>query len=57
MPNVIDQVAAAGGGRVMVPGGIFLSGTVILKSGVTLHLDEGAVLLGSTTLSDFTTRV
>jgi hypothetical protein len=55
--RAIAAVSAGGGGRVVVPCGTFLTGTVELKSGVTLHLDEGAVLLGSPNLSDYATRV
>jgi len=39
---------AAGGGRVLVPAGRFLTGAVHLKSNVELHLAEGATLLFST---------
>lgn len=48
---------AAGGGRVVVPRGVFMTGTVELRSGVTLHLEEGAVLLGSPRLTDYTARI
>ncbi|BCU78399.1 endopolygalacturonase [Luteolibacter sp. LG18] len=43
--KAIDETAAAGGGRVVVPKGRFLSGPLVLKSGIELHLAEGAVLL------------
>ncbi len=49
----IDKCAAAGGGTVYLPPGSFLSGTIYLKSGVTLHLDTGCTLLGSTNLNDY----
>jgi polygalacturonase len=55
--EAIERVHAAGGGRVVVPKGTFLSGTVELKSNITLHLEEGAVLLGSPDLKDYTARV
>ncbi|MBX7259955.1 MAG: glycoside hydrolase family 28 protein [Candidatus Hydrogenedentes bacterium] len=45
--------AAENGGVVEFPAGTYLSGTILLKSGVTLHLDFGATLLGSTDLADF----
>jgi polygalacturonase len=45
---------AAGGGMVYMPPGIYLSGTVILQSNVTLYLEAGATLLGSRKLSDYT---
>ena len=34
----------AGGGRVVVPAGIFLSGPIHLESGVNLHVSEGATI-------------
>ena len=44
----IDSAHHSGGGRVLVPKGRFLSGSLILKSGVNLHIEKGGVLLGST---------
>jgi hypothetical protein len=44
----IDQAHADGGGRVIIPAGRYLSGSVVLKTGVELHLEKNAVLLGST---------
>ncbi len=35
------------GGRVLIPAGRFLSGTICLKSNVELHLEAGAVLISS----------
>lgn len=46
--SAIDAVHKKGKGRVIVPEGIFLSGSIILKSNVELHLEEKAILLGST---------
>jgi polygalacturonase len=46
--RAIQACAAAGGGRVLVPAGNFLTGAVHLKSNVELHLAEGATLLFST---------
>lgn len=43
----IDR-AAEQGGEVRFPAGTYLSGTLVLKDGVALHLEQGAVLLGST---------
>ncbi|MDZ4845677.1 MAG: glycoside hydrolase family 28 protein [Chitinophagales bacterium] len=45
--SAIDAAHENGGGRVVVPAGNFLTGTILLKSGVELHLLEGAILLGS----------
>jgi polygalacturonase len=46
--QAIDVCHKAGGGRVVVPKGKFVTGAIVLKSGVTLHLEQGAKLLGST---------
>ena len=51
--SAIDACARAGGGRVTVPAGIWLTGTVWLKSNVELHLSHGATLLASTDLADY----
>ncbi|MBB5059325.1 hypothetical protein HDF16_004048 [Granulicella aggregans] len=46
--QAIDQISAAGGGRVVVPGGKrFLIGALMLKSNVNFHLADDAVLLAS----------
>jgi hypothetical protein len=42
-----DAAAAKGGGRVVVPAGTYLVGTVFLRDHVELHLEQGARLLGS----------
>ena len=42
--KAIDACHKAGGGRVVVPAGIFLTGPIHLKSNVNLYLDEGAKL-------------
>ena len=47
------DAAAEKGGTVFFPGGKYLSGTVRLKSFVTLFLDAGATLLGSPDNSDY----
>lgn len=49
----IDRCHAAGGGRVLVPAGTYLTGTLLIKSGVRLHLAEGATLLGSLAIGDY----
>lgn len=40
--------AAQGGGEVIVPAGVFLTGALFVKSGTTLRLEKDAVLLGTT---------
>ena len=51
--KAIDAASATGGGTVVVPQGTFVTGTIYLKDNVTLHLEEGAVLLGSPHLDDY----
>ena len=42
--RAIFECARAGGGRVLVPAGTFLTGAIHLKSHVELHVSEGATL-------------
>ncbi|THU36066.1 glycoside hydrolase family 28 protein [Niastella caeni] len=51
--KAIDSAAAAGGGRVLVPAGKFVTGVIQLRSGVELHVSANALLLGSTKRSDY----
>ena len=51
--NAIDECARNGGGRVEICGGVFLCGSVALKSFVELHISANAVLLGSANVEDF----
>lgn len=51
--KAIDQLAADGGGTLVIPPGEFLSGAIFLKPGVNLHLDKGAVLKGTTNILDY----
>jgi len=51
--SAIDQCHGQGGGTVFVPAGRFRTGTLILRSNVSLQLDAGAVILGSTELQDY----
>jgi polygalacturonase len=55
--KAIDTCFKQGGGQVVVPFGTFLTGSVVLKSKVHLHLEDGAVLLASTFFKDFVKRV
>jgi polygalacturonase len=46
--RAIQACHAAGGGRVVVPPGLFLSGAIHLQSRVNLHLEKGATIRFST---------
>jgi polygalacturonase len=49
----IDAANQAGGGLVLFPLGTYLTGSLVLKSKVELHLEAKATLLGSTARSDY----
>ena len=49
----IDALAAKGGGRVQIPAGTYLSGTIYLKDHITLDLETGATILGSPDKADY----
>ncbi|HWS90538.1 MAG TPA: glycoside hydrolase family 28 protein [Pyrinomonadaceae bacterium] len=51
--KAIDQLASKGGGTLVIPRGVFLTGAIFLKPGVNLHLEEGSVLKGSTDRKDY----
>lgn len=44
----IDAAHLYGNGKVVIPAGFFLSGSLVIKSGVEMQLLQDAVLLGST---------
>jgi Glycosyl hydrolases family 28 len=50
----IDACNRAGGGLVYLRPGVYRSGTVVLKSNVTLYVEAGATILGSLDLDDYT---
>lgn len=41
------------GGEVLLPQGVYLSGTLYLRSNITLHIAEGATLKGSGSFADY----
>ena len=51
--DAIDKAFVDGGGKVIVPAGIYKIGTLILKDKVNLHVAEGATLLGSADYKDY----
>lgn len=58
--KAIDQCNEGGGGRVTIPAGRYMSGSIQLKSNVDLHLEMGAVLISSLKeedINDFMTQV
>lgn len=51
--RAIDAVAQAGGGRVVVPAGRWLTGPIHLRSNIELHLAKGAVVVFSDVFEDY----
>jgi len=58
LQQAIDSCSLAGGGKVVVPKGLYhLYGNIILRSNVNLHLEKGAHLLFSGRADDFLPEV
>ncbi|MFD0836739.1 glycoside hydrolase family 28 protein [Mariniflexile aquimaris] len=51
--KAIEACSEAGGGKVIIPSGKFLTGPIHLKSNINLHLEEGAEVLFSTNAKDY----
>ena len=49
----IDRSAALGGGEVVVPSGDYATGALVLRSNVLLRVEDGASLLGSGDMADY----
>lgn len=45
--KAIDAAAAAGGGKVYLPAGNYLSGSIRLKSNICLYLEQGATIVAT----------
>ena len=51
--SAIDECSKQGGGTVVLKSGVYLSGSITLKSGINLHIEQDAVLLGSPNVEDY----
>ncbi|MFM2295626.1 MAG: hypothetical protein RLZZ350_2039 [Verrucomicrobiota bacterium] len=51
--SAIDDCAKAGGGTVVVTKGVFVTGSIFLKPGVNLRVEQDAVLKGSSNTNDY----
>ena len=45
--QAIDHVSEKGGGKVIVPAGVWFTGPIVLKSNVNLHVESGSLVLFS----------
>ncbi|MBQ3015858.1 MAG: hypothetical protein IJD79_03655 [Clostridia bacterium] len=52
----IDTCFERGGGRVLVANGIYMFGSIVMRSDVELHIAAGATLLGSPDIADYPER-
>lgn len=50
----IDRAHGQGGGMVYLSPGVYLCGTVVIKSNVTLYIEAGAIILGSKDVTQYT---
>lgn len=51
--QALDRCTLLGGGEVLVPAGVYLTGTISIGSNTLLRLHEGATLQGSPDLADY----
>src|ERR1035437_5896589 len=51
--SIIDRASSEGGGTIVIPKGVFLSGALFFKPNTKLRLTEGAVLKGSDNIADY----
>lgn len=57
LQRAIDACHQKGGGTVLVPAGSYITGTLKLRSNMTLRLERGTVLLGSQNLADYSADI
>ncbi|WP_205500019.1 glycoside hydrolase family 28 protein [Rufibacter psychrotolerans] len=51
--QAINDVAAKGGGHVIIPRGLWLTGPIVLKSNIDLHAEAGAMVIFSRDFDDY----
>jgi hypothetical protein len=51
--NTIDEAAKQGGGVIVIPKGVFLSGALFFKPKTHLYISEGSVLKGSDNIKNY----
>ncbi|HLP36314.1 glycoside hydrolase family 28 protein [Lacibacter sp.] len=51
--KLIDDCSAKGGATILFPKGQYIAGTILLKNNITLLIEEGASLIGSTDINDY----
>ncbi len=51
--KAIEEVASKGGGRIIIPQGIWLTGPIVMKSNVNIHTEQGALVKFSDDFDDY----
>ena len=51
--KALDACTAAGGGTILVPDGIYLTGSIVIGANTTLQLASHAQILGSPDIADY----
>ncbi|MFN8252855.1 MAG: glycosyl hydrolase family 28 protein [Ferruginibacter sp.] len=51
--QAIEACAKGGGGTVVIPRGSYITGPIIMKSNINLHLDKGALVIFSSDFNQF----
>jgi len=51
--KAIDDLGKKGGGKLIVPRGMWLTGPIVLKSNINLHVEEGAFIIFSKDKNDY----
>ncbi|MFB9862824.1 glycoside hydrolase family 28 protein [Rufibacter immobilis] len=51
--QAINDVSAKGGGTVVIPRGLWLTGPIVLKSNINLHAEAGAMVIFSRDFNDY----
>ncbi|KAA3437036.1 glycoside hydrolase family 28 protein [Rufibacter hautae] len=51
--QAINDVAAKGGGHVIIPRGLWLTGPIVLKSNIDLHAEAGSMVIFSRDFNDY----
>ncbi len=51
--RTIDECSNAGGGKVIIPAGVWVTGPIQLRSNVNLHLADGALVMFSRNFDDY----
>lgn len=51
--KAIDALSKQGGGRLVVPQGVWFTGPIVLKSNINLHLEKGAIILFTPDINEY----